>query len=208
MSEMTFEQMLEESFKNIHTGEVIDGTVIAVSPEEIAVNIGYKSDGIVSKREYSNDASIDLTTAVAVGDTITVKVLKLNDGEGQVVLSHKRVVAEKVSQILEDAFNNKTVLKATVSEVVKGGIKVVVDEVPVFIPASLATDGSTKDIAGMAGTEVEFLITEYNPKKRRYIGDCRSLLSEKKAEIRKEVLSKISEGDVIEGTVKNVTNFP
>lgn len=207
MSEMTFEQMLEDSFKNIHTGEVLDGTVISVTADEIAVSIGYKSDGIVTKREYSNDASIDLTAAVKPGDTLTVKVLKMNDGDGQVVLSHKRVIVEKVSQVLEDAFNNQTVLKATVSEVVKGGIKVVVDEVPVFIPASLATDGSTKELAGMAGTEVEFKITEYNPKKRRYIGDCKSLLSAKRAEKRAEVLSTIKEGDIIDGTVKNVTAF-
>jgi small subunit ribosomal protein S1 len=208
MSELTFEQMLEESFKNIHVGDVVEGTVIAVAPEEIAVNIGYKSDGIVSKNEYSNDSSIDLTQAVKVDDTITVKVLKLNDGDGQVVLSHKRVVAEKVSAVLEEAFNNKTPLKATVTEVVKGGLKVVVDEVPVFIPASLATDSfGKKDLSDMAGTEVEFVMSEFNPKKRRYIGDCRTILAEKKAAEREKVLSSINVGDVIEGEVKNVTNF-
>ena len=77
MSEQTFEQMLEESFKNIRTGEVVEGTVISVTPTEIAVNIGYKSDGIVTRNEYSNDQTLDLTTVVKAGDPIEVKVLKL-----------------------------------------------------------------------------------------------------------------------------------
>ena len=81
MSELSFEQMLDESFKTIHNGEVVEGTVIDVKPDEIILNIGYKADGIITKNEYSNDQSIDLTTVVAVGDKMTVKVLKVNDGE-------------------------------------------------------------------------------------------------------------------------------
>ncbi len=208
MSELTFEQMLEESFKNIHMGEVVEGTVLSVTPEMVFVNIGYKSDGIITKNEYTNDPSLDLTSAVKEGDVINVKVLKLNDGDGQVLLSYKRVLNEKVSAVLEEAFNNQTVLTAKVSEVVKGGIKVIVDEVPVFIPASLATDSfGKKDFSDMAGTEVSFVMTECNPKKRRYIGDCKSVLLKEKAELRAKALETIAVGDVIEGEVKNVTSF-
>ena len=78
MSELTFEQMLEESLKTIRTGEVVEGTVIDVKPEEIILNIGYKSDGILTKNEYTNDSSVDLTTVAKVGDTMEVKVLKVN----------------------------------------------------------------------------------------------------------------------------------
>ena len=91
MSELTFEQMLEESLKTIHAGEVVEGTVIDVKPEEIILNIGYKSDGILTKNEYTNDSSVDLTTVAKVGDTMEVKVLKVNDGEGQVLLTNKRL---------------------------------------------------------------------------------------------------------------------
>lgn len=207
MSEVSFEQMLEDSFKNIHVGDVVEGTVISVTPEEIAVNIGYKSDGIVSKHEYTNDATLDLTSAVKPGDSITVKVIKMNDGDGQVVLSYKRLIAEKVSKVLEEAFNEKTVLKANVSEVVKGGIKVIVDEVPLFIPASLASDAPIGDLSVMAGKEVEFIVTEFNPKKRRYIGDCKTVLKQRKEAERAELIGKFHEGDIIEGVVKNVTSF-
>lgn len=98
MSELSFEQMLDESFKTIHNGEVVDGTVIDVKPDEIILNIGYKADGIITKSEYSNDPSVDLTTVVSVGDTMTVKVLKVNDGEGQVLLTYKRLAAEKATR--------------------------------------------------------------------------------------------------------------
>ena len=95
MSELTFEQMLDESFKTIHNGEVVDGTVIDVKPDEIILNIGYKADGFITRSEYTNDNSVDLTTVVSVGDPMTVKVLKVNDGEGQVLLTYKRLVAEE-----------------------------------------------------------------------------------------------------------------
>lgn len=207
MSEVSFEQMLEDSFKNIHVGDVVEGTVITVTPDEIAVNIGYKSDGIVTKHEYSNNPAVDLTNAVHPGDKINVKVIKMNDGDGQVVLSYKRLVAEKVSKVLEDAFNEGTVLKATVSEAVKGGVKVIVDDVPVFIPASLASDTSVKDLSVMEGQEVEFVITEFNPKKRKYIGDCRRVLRARKEAQRAELLTQFHEGDIIDGVVRNVTAF-
>ncbi|MCR4937953.1 MAG: 30S ribosomal protein S1 [Lachnospiraceae bacterium] len=207
MSEMTFEQMLEDSFKNIHTGDIVEGTVISVTPSEIAVNIGYKSDGIVTKNEYSNDPSVELTEAVKPGDSISVKVLKLNDGDGQVVLSHKRIASEKVSKVLEDAFNDHTVLKAKVSEVVKGGLVATVDEVPVFIPASLASDTFTKNLNVFADKEIEFYMSEFNPAKRRYIGDCKTLLRERRDAAKEQALSHIAEGDVVEGTIKNVTSF-
>ena len=207
MSEQTFEQMLEESFKNIRTGEVVEGTVISVTPTEIAVNIGYKSDGIVTRNEYSNDQNLDLTTVVKAGDPIEVKVLKLNDGDGQVVLSHKRIIAEKSSKILEDAYNNKTVLKAKVSEVVKGGLVARVDEIPVFIPASLVSATYTKNLNVFADQEIEFVMSEFDPKKRRYIGDCKSIMIERNKVAKAEALERIKEGDVVEGTVKNVTSF-
>lgn len=207
MSELTFEQMLEDSFKNIHVGDVVEGTVISVTADYVVVNINYKSDGIISKNEYTNDSSADLTSLVKPNDVINVKVLKMNDGDGQVVLTYKRLQAEKVSAVLEEAFNNKTVLKAKVSEVVKGGLKVIVDDVAVFIPASLASDTFTKDLQVFANQEVEFVMSEFVPKKRRYIGDCKSVLVEKKEAAKKELFAKINVGDVIEGTVKNVTNF-
>ncbi len=208
MSELTFEQMLEEDdVKTIHTGEVVEGKVIDVKPDEIVLNIGYKSDGILPKNEYSNDSSVDLMQAVKVGDVMEVKVLKVNDGDGQVALTYKRLAADRGNKRIEEAFNNKEVLKATVSQVLEGGLSVVVDEVRIFIPASLVSDSYEKDLSKFAGQEIEFIIAEYNPKRRRYIGDRRTLLKEKKAAAQKELFERIHEGDVVEGVVKNITDF-
>lgn len=207
MSELSFEQMLEESFKTIHTGEVVEGSVIAVKDDEIILNIGYKSDGIITRNEYSNDQNLDLTTVVSVGDTMEVKVLKVNDGEGQVLLTYKRLAAEKGNKRLEEAFNNKEVLKAKVAQVLDGGLSVVVDEARVFIPASLVSDTYEKNLAKYAGQEIEFVISEFNPKRRRIIGDRKQLLVEQKAKLQEELLAKIKVGDTVEGTVKNITDF-
>ena len=207
MSELSFEQMLEESLKTIHTGEVVEGTVIDVKPDEIILNIGYKSDGILTRNEYTNETNLDLTTVVKIDDKMEVKVLKVNDGEGQVLLTYKRLAADKGSKKLEEAFNNEEVLKAKVTQVLKGGVCVTVDNVRVFIPASLISDVYEKDLNKYNGQEIEFVMTEYDPKNRRYIGNRKKILVASKAEAQAEVLSKIAVGDVIEGTVKNVTDF-
>ncbi len=207
MSELTFEQMLEESLKTIHTGEVVEGTVIDVKPEEIVLNIGYKSDGILTRNEYTNEPNVDLTTVVKPGDTMEVKVLKVNDGEGQVLLTYKRLAADRGNKRIEEAFNNREVLTAKVSQVLEGGLSVVVEEVRIFIPASLVSDVYEKDLSKYAGQEIQFVISEYNPKRRRYIGDRRQLLVAEKAEKQQKLLESIHVGDVVEGTVKNVTDF-
>ena len=207
MSELSFEQMLEESFKTIHNGEVVEGTVIDVKPDEIILNIGYKADGIITKSEYSNDQSLDLTTVVSVGDTMTVKVLKVNDGEGQVLLTYKRLAAEKGNERLREAYENHEVLKATVTQILGGGICTTVDEVRVFIPASLVSDSYEKDLSKYEGQEIEFVISEFNPRRNRVIGDRRQLLVAERAEKQKELFAKLNVGDTVEGTVKNVTDF-
>ena len=199
--------MLEDSLKTIRTGEVVEGTVIDVKEDEIILNIGYKSDGIVSRSEYTNVSNADLTTMVSVGDTMEVKVLKVNDGEGQVQLSYRRVAAERGSKRLEEAFENKEVLTAKVAQVLDGGLSVVVDETRIFIPASLVSDTYEKNLGKYADQEIEFVITEFNPKRRRIIGDRRQLLVARKAELQKELFERIHEGDVVEGIVKNVTDF-
>ena len=207
MSELTFEQMLDATLKTINAGEVVEGTVIDVKPEEAVLNIGCKSDGILTRNEYSNDSNLDLTTVVKPGDTMEVKVLKVNDGEGQVLLTYKRLAADRGNKRIEEAFNNHEVLKAKVTQVLDGGLIVVVDEVRIFIPASLVSDTYEKDLTKYADQEIEFVISEYNPKRRRYIGDRKQLIVAKKAEQQAALFARIHEGDVVEGVVKNVTDF-
>ena len=202
-----FDEMLEESMKTIHNGEVVEGKVIYVKEDEIALDIGYKADGIIPRNEYTNNASLDLRTVVKEGDKITAKVLKVNDGEGQVSLTYKRLAQDRTSELLAQAFENKEILTAKVTEVLGGGICVVYDEVRVFIPASLVSDTYEKNLEKYKDQEIEFVVTEYQPKKRRIIGDRKQILVARKAEAMKKLFETIKVGDVIEGTVKNITEF-
>ena len=208
MSEQSFEELLQDESPvvSIRPGQVIEGEVITVKPDELVVNINYKSDGIVTASEYSNTL-VDLTTVVKPGDPITVKVIKTNDGDGQVLLSHKRVAAEKAYAELEEAFNNGTILKGTVTQVLSGGLSVQVSECRVFIPASLVSDTFERDLSKYLNQEVEFVLTEYEPRKRRVIGNRKKIVAEAKAAAAAELFSKIQVGDVVEGTIKNITDF-
>ncbi len=207
MAEMSFDQMLEESFKTIRNGEVVTGTIIDVKEDEIILNIGYKSDGIITRNEYSNDQNLDLTTVANVGDEMEAKVLKVNDGEGQVLLTYKRLKAEKGNKRLEEAFNNNEVLTATVAKVLDGGLSVEVEGTRVFIPASLVSDTYERNLKKYDGQEISFVITEFNPRKRRIIGDRKQLLIAEKKAKQEELFARIEVGMTVEGTVKNVTDF-
>ncbi len=207
MEDMNFEQMLEESLKSIHNGEVVEGTVIDVKEDEIVLNIGYKADGIVSRNEYTRDSSLDLTTVVKPGDKMTAKIIKVNDGDGQVVLSARKVFGERVNPKLQEAAENGTIVSGKVTDVVKGGLTVQVEDTRVFIPASLVSDVYEKDLEKYKNTEVELVLIEYNPKKRRIIGDRKQVVAAQKAEKQAAVLASIKEGDIFEGTVKNITDF-
>ena len=204
MSELSFEQMLEDSVKTIRNGEIVQGTVIDVKEDEIILNIGYKADGIITKNEYSNDSSLVLTDAVKVGDTMEAKVLKVNDGEGQVILTYKRLAAEKGNKRLEAAFESQEVLKAPVTQVLDGGLCVNVEEARVFIPASLVSDTYEKDLSKYADQEIEFVITEFNPRRRRIIGNRKQLLLAEKAEKQKELMERINVGDEVKVMIKEI----
>ena len=207
MSEMSFEDMLNESFKTIRTGEIVTGKVIDVKPEQIILNIGYKSDGIITRADYSADSSLDLTTVCKPGDEIEAKVRKVNDGEGLVSLSHRDVLAEKSTLRAKEAFENKEIVTGKVEKVVNGGLSVSFEGVRIFIPASLVSDTYEKDLNKYAGAEIEFMITEFNPQKHRIIGDRKHLIMERKAAAKAALLATIKPGDVIDGIVKNITDF-
>lgn len=210
MAEENFGELLEESLKaktTVRGGAVVEGTVISVKEDEIVLNIGYKADGIITRSEYTNQPNVDLTKEVEIGQTMTAKVLKVNDGEGQVLLTYKRLAVDKSNEKLEAAFESKEVISGTVSEVRDGGLIVNFEESRVFIPASLVSDQFERDLSKYAGQEIQFVITEYNPHKRRIIGDRKQLMVAEREEKKKELFERIHVGDAVEGVVKNLTDF-
>ena len=208
--ERNFGELLEEfegTSVTIHNNAIVEGAVIGVKDSEIILNIGYKADGILTKNEYSSNPDVDLTKEVKIDDKLTVKVMKVNDGEGQVLLTYKRLQQDKMNKIFEAAMENKEVLKGTVSTALKGGLSVDYGEGKVFIPASLVSDVYEKDLTKYAGQEIEFVLTEVNPRKRRIIGDRRQLIVAQKKEQQEALFARIEPGMMIDGTVKNLTDF-
>ena len=207
MSEKSFEELLnDEETVSIKKGKIIDGKVISVKPDEMVVDIHYKSDGILTAAEYSN-SPVDLTTVVKEGDPITVEVIKPNDGEGSVLLSYKSILANEAYKELEEAFENGTVLTGKVDKVLKGGLSVIVKECRVFVPASLVSDTFERDLSKYEGQEIEFVLTEFDLHRKRVIGDRKQLIIKNKEAAASELFSKIKVGDVVEGTIKNITEF-
>ena len=208
MSEMSFEELLNESMKEIHPGEKITGTVISVHSNYAILNIGYKADGIIRNYDYSREQDLDLTKVLNVGDELTVIVKKLNDGEGQVVLSRKELVQSQINEKLKVLYDSKEVQHGKVTKITAGGVVVEIEpEVTVFIPRSLLSNKANEDINSYEGKEIEFIISEFNPARSRCIGDRKRLLVIEEKRKREEALSKIHEGDIIEGSIMNLLDY-
>ena len=208
MSEMSFEELLNESMREIHPGEIVTGKVISVHKDYAALNIGYKADGIIKAADYSRDVNLDLTTVLKVGDELTVKIKKLNDGEGQVVLSRRELVQSQINDKLKALYESNEVQHGKVTKVTTGGLVCEIEpELSVFIPKSLVSNKQNEDLESYNGQELDFIITEFNPARNRCIGDRRKLIVKEEKARREEALSKIKEGDIIEGTITNLLDY-
>ena len=207
VEEMSFEQMLEESLVTLHTGDVVKGTVIQVVGEEVSVNLGFKSDGVIPRGEFSRDTTVVPSQVVKAGDEIEVFVVRVNDGDGNVLLSRKRIEEQKGMEDIEKAFNEKTVVTGTVTDVVKGGLIAIVNGVRVFIPSSQVSNRFIEDLSVFKGQELEFNIIEMDRVKRRIIGGRKALVEQEIAAKKAALFETIEAGSKIAGTVSRLTDF-
>lgn len=207
VEEMSFEQMLEESLVTLHTGDVVKGTVIQVVGEEVSVNLGFKSDGVIPRGEFSRDTTVVPSQVVKAGDEIEVFVVRVNDGDGNVLLSRKRIEEQKGMEDIEKAFNEKTVVTGTVTDVVKGGLIAIVNGVRVFIPSSQVSNRFIEDLSVFKGQELEFNIIEMDRVKRRIIGGRKALVEQEIAAKKAALFETIAVGAKIAGTVSRLTDF-
>jgi len=210
MSELaqTFQEMLDETFTTLRSGNIVKGTVVRVTPTEVIVDLGFKSDGIIARSEFSNDASTELTELAKPGDQIDVWILRVNDGDGNVVCSKKKVDSQQNLKNLEAAFNDKTPLLGKVTDVVKGGLTVNIQGLRAFVPSSQISNRFVKDLTEFKGKEFNFQILEFDRSKRlRIIAGRRELAAQEAQEKHTEVFSKLEVGQYIEGTVSRVVEF-
>lgn len=202
-----FEELLNQSLITLRNGQIIKGTVINVTDTEVSVNLGYKSDGIISKSELSNDPNLSPRDLVKVGDEIDVYILRVNDGEGIVELSKKRIDSQKGWEIVKQAHEQGTVLTGKVIEVVNGGVIVMNNEVRIFIPASLIDIRFTQDLNSFLGKTIEFKVVEFDRRRKRIVGDRKQVLIEENRNKKEQVLNNLQVGQKVKGTVSNITNF-
>lgn len=210
MSEMenqSFEEMLDTAVIRIRPNEIIKGTVISVNDEEVFVDIKYKSDGIITKAEFSEDPDVNLKDAVKAGDEIDVFVLKVNDGDGNVLLSKKRVDAGKNYEVIEKAFEEKAIVKGKIVDIVKGGLIALIDKVRVFVPSSQISNKYVEDLSVYKDKEFDFEIIEFDKSKNRIIAGRKELAKKEYEEKRAKVFESIKEGAQIEGTVSRIVDF-
>lgn len=200
-------EAIESSFTKIHRGEIVKGTVLYVTEDEIMVNINYKSDGIINRDEVSNDPDVKPKDAVKVGDEIDVYIIKHDDGEGNVVLSLKRVAALKNWDIVEEIFNNKSITEARVLNAVKGGLTVLVNGVDGFMPASHASLSFESDLSKFKGQTVKVRVIDFDKDKRRIIVSKKVVDKEELEKKQAEVWENLEVDKMIVGTVQRLTDF-
>lgn len=211
MSEMenkSFEEMLDDSLVTLRTGQIVKGTVISVSDAgEVSVNLGYKSDGIIARSEFSDDDNVNPVEVVKPGDEIEVFVIRVNDGDGNVQLSKKKVDADKNYAVIEEAFNNSSTVTGKVTEQVKGGLIALVNGARVFVPSSQISNRYVEDLSSFIGKEFEFEVLEYDRSKRRIVVGRKALVQKEIEAKKAEVFSSIKVGDKIEGKISRIVDF-
>lgn len=208
-NEMNMEMLeaIENSFTKINRGDVITGEILFVTKDEIMVNINYKSDGIVARDEISNDSDMNPKDHYKPGDKIDVCVLRLDDGDGNVVLSAKRVKDSKNWDILEESFNNKELAEVKVIKAVKGGLSVLVNDLNGFMPASHVSVNFVSDLNQYKDKIMTAEIIDFDKEKRKIIVSRKNI---EKVELNKqieELWTNLEIGKTIKGTVQRLTNF-
>ncbi len=207
MEEMSFEELLNQSFKTLSSGEEVTGVITSIMPNEIHVDLGIKQTGILPVSEISDAEAQDLHASFQVGDQVTVLVQKFNDAEGTVNLSKKKVDSKLGWKKVEEAYNESCVITAQIVNVVKGGVIASYDGQNVFIPGSLSGLPKSAELSELSGKEVQFKIIEIDAQKRRAVGSIRAVLrEERKAQIAK-FWEEIEEGKEYTGVVKSLTSY-
>ena len=205
--EFNFEEAIEQTFKKIYTGKRVSGIVTAVNPTEVIVDIGTKQTGYIPQAELSSDPNVKPSDVVAVGDEIDVIVTKINDVEGIVYLSKKQVDAQKGFDDLKKAVEDGSTVSGVVTNVIKGGIIVVVSGMRVFVPASQTSVRADANLETLLKQTVNLKIIELNEQRKRAVGSIRRVAAEERAAKRAAFFENAVIGSTVVGEVKSITDY-
>ena len=205
-SQEEFMQALEATIKEFDDGDIVEGVVVKVDPEEVLLDIGFKSEGVIPSRELSIKHDIDPFEVVQVGDVIEALVLQKEDKEGRLVLSKKRAQYERAWGKIEEIHTADSTVTGTVIEVVKGGLIVDIG-LRGFLPASLVEMRRVRDLHPYVGRELEAKVIELDKNRNNVVLSRRKFLEETQSEFRREFLETLQKGEVRKGTVSSIVNF-
>ncbi|MBQ1411525.1 MAG: bifunctional 4-hydroxy-3-methylbut-2-enyl diphosphate reductase/30S ribosomal protein S1 [Oscillospiraceae bacterium] len=208
-TEESFEALLDASIKTLNTGDTVTGTVVAIGTTEVQVDLGTKHAGYIPCDEVSADPNVKPEEVLHVGDEIKVFVVRVNDQEGTVQLSRKKLDGMRVWDELQEAADNKTPVEAKITETNKGGLVANVKGVRVFIPASASGIARGGDLEALKGQTVRIRITEVNRERRggRVVGSIRAVASEERKAAQEKIWSEIEIGKKYTGVVKSLTSY-
>jgi small subunit ribosomal protein S1 len=196
----------DSTFPTIEEGKVVRGTVVRVDKDEVLIDIGYKSEGVIPVSELSIRRSVDPSSEVALGDEVDALVLTKEDAEGRLILSKKRARFEMAWKRIEEAAESGEPVEGTVIEVVKGGL--ILDlGVRGFLPASLVDIRRVQDLDEYLGKQIRCKVIELNRSRNNVVLSRRAVLEEERKEMRQAILDRLSPGDVVEGTISNIVDF-
>lgn len=205
--EVSFEELFEKSIRTIEDGQVLKGRIIGITGKEVFVDLGYKADGIIPMDEYSDDPNDKPTDRYKAGDEIEVYVLKVNDGEGNVLLSRKRLEYLKGWDKVSEAYEKGTTVNGVVSEVVNSGVIALFSGIRVFVPASQLSDRHVDDLSQFLRKPITLKIIDFNRQKKKVVGSHKAILQSEREENKKILWEKLEVGQVLKGTVRRLTDF-
>ncbi len=207
VEEVTTMEDFEDTMVSLRPGQIVKGTVLSVNETEVIVNIGYKSDGIIPLNEINLKEGQTPLDIFESDMEIEVEVQKVNDGEGNVVLSHKSVERRKAWKAIERGFKTGEEFEGVCTEAVKGGVIARISEIRAFVPASQLSDKYVEDLTTFVGQTLRLRIIELEKGRRRVVASQRVILEEEAEEKRQKLWDSIEEGQRIKGVVKRLTNF-
>ncbi|NLK56106.1 MAG: 30S ribosomal protein S1 [Bacteroidales bacterium] len=195
------EDIYSQSFKSIIEQEVVDGTVVAITPREVVVNIGYKSDGIIPSNELRHNPNLK------IGDTIEVYVEKQEDSEGQLVLSHKKARLLKAWNRVNKAYDDGEIVNGYIKSKTKGGLIVDVFGIEAFLPGSQIDVKPIRDYDVFVDKTMEFKIVKINQEFKNVVVSHKALIELELDAQRAKIIAGLEKGQILEGVVKNITNY-
>ena len=202
-----YKEELEATFKKIHVGDVVTGTVNDVTEDAVLVDLKTYADGIIRKEDLSEDPDFNMEEAVHPGDEIVATVMATNDGEGNIVLSKKDANAVLAWEKLKNLMEERTVVTVKISEIVKSGAVAYLEGIRGFIPASKLTDGYVEDLSEWDGKSLEVTVITADEENHRLVLSGREVAREKKQEEKKKQIAKCEVGAVMTGTVDTLKPY-